>query len=411
MNSELRADAEKIVRAAIKAVSPEEAVKRTLRNKQYKGRVILIAVGKAAWKMAEAAVEVLPQKIDRGIVITKYHHVLGPIDGVTCLEAGHPIPDENSFAATSQVLEATKDLLPTDTVLFLLSGGGSALFEQPLVSEEELKDITEQLLRCGADIVEINIIRKRLSAVKGGRFAKWCEPAKVETIVLSDIVGDPLDMIASGPTTADTSTFEDAAMIAKKYDMKLSEKAWACLYKETPKQVENVNTQIIGSVEELCKAAAYHCRSLGYEPVVLTDCLSCEAREAGVFLANILKYQEQKKSKLAFIAGGETIVHVDGTGLGGRNQELAFAAAKGISGMKHAAIISVGSDGTDGPTDAAGGYVDGDTLEQLRKEGIDYDMILKNHDTYHGLLACDGLVITGPTGTNVNDISIALLGK
>ena len=411
MNTHLRNDAEKIVRAAIKAVSPEVAVKRILQNKRYKGRIILIAVGKAAWKMAQAAVEVLPQKVDKGVVITKYHHVLEPIEGVTCLEAGHPVLDENGVAATGCALEATEKLSREDTVLFLLSGGGSALFEQPLIPLAELQDITEQLLHCGADIVEINTIRKRLSAVKGGRFAKWCEPARVETIVLSDIVGDPLDMIASGPTIADTSTVADAAAIAKKYNLRLSEKAWACLYTETPKQITNVTTQIIGSVGELCKAAAQCCLELGYEPVILTECLCCEAKDAGVFMANILKTHAKMNGKKAFIAGGETVVHVSGTGLGGRNQELALAAARVLHKVENASIVSVGSDGTDGPTDAAGGYVDGDTFEKLAKEGLDYDVIMNNHDAYHGLLACDGLIITGPTGTNVNDVTVALVGK
>ena len=411
MNTNLRNDAERIIRAAIKAVSPAEAVKRALRTKRYKGRVILVAVGKAAWEMAQAVVESLPQEIACGAVITKYHHVLEPIEGVTCMEAGHPVPDENSFLATAKVLEITNDLLPTDTVLFLLSGGGSALFEQPLVEPEELQDITEQLLRCGADIVEINTIRKRLSAVKGGRFAKWCEPAKVEAIILSDIVGNPLDMIASGPAVADLSTFEDAVAIVKKYNLKLSEKAWGCLYKETPKQIDNVNTQIIGSVGELCNEAAKNCLELGYEPVILTDCLSCEAKDAGVFLANIAKTHIAKYKKLAFIAGGETVVHVTGNGLGGRNQELALAAARELAGISNVAVISVGSDGTDGPTDAAGGYVDGDTYDRIKAEGLNYDEIMENHDAYHGLLASEGLIITGPTGTNVNDVAIALLGK
>lgn len=409
MNNKLRSDAEKIVTEAILAVSPAEAVKQALKGKHYKGRIFLIAVGKAAWKMAQAAVESLQQEITCGMVITKYHHVLEPIEGVCCMEAGHPVPDENTFSATRRVLEITKELSPTDTVLFLLSGGGSALFEQPLIEPEELKLITEHLLRCGADIVEINTIRKRLSAVKGGRFAKWCEPAHVETIVLSDIVGDPLDMIASGPTVADLSTFEDAMAIVKKYDLVLSEKALACLYKETPKQLTNVNIKIIGSVGELCKAAAQKSRMLGYEPVILTDCLSCEAKDAGIFLANILKSHAKERKKMAFIAGGETVVHVTGNGLGGRNQELVLSAAKELAGIHHGAIISIGSDGTDGPTDAAGGYVDGDSYDKIESEGLVYDEELRNHNAYYALMACDGLIMTGPTGTNVNDVTIALL--
>lgn len=410
MNKKLRDDAEKIVRKAIGEVSPEAAVKRTLKNRSFSGRIILISVGKAAWQMAKTAVECLEQNIYKGVVVTKYHHVLGEIPGVICHEAGHPVPDENSFKGTEMVLEATKDLREEDTVLFLLSGGGSALFELPLVNGEELQDVTRQLLHSGANIVEMNTIRKRLSKVKGGRFAKWCEPARVETIVLSDIVGDPLDMIASGPAVADLSTCEQAMEIVRKYQLNVSEEVLKCLKTETPKEISNVHTQIIGSVKELCHAASEKCKELGYEPMILTDCLSCEAKDAGMFLANILKTQNSMgKKKSAFIAGGETVVHVTGNGLGGRNQELVLSAATEISGIPNVALISVGSDGTDGPTDAAGGYVDGDTYKELEEKGLKFESVMENHDSYHGLKAVDGLIITGPTGTNVNDLAIALI--
>ena len=291
---------------------------------------------------------------------------------MACYEAGHPVPDEDSFRATAVVLELTRDLLPTDTVLLLLSGGGSALFEQLLIPAEELQDITRQLLASGADIVEMNTIRKQLSRVKGGRFALHCAPARVEAVVLSDILGDPLDMIASGPAAADPSTAEQARAIAEKYALKLSETAWACLDVETPKALDNVRTQIIGSVRELCRAAAERCRELGYEPILLTDRLDCEAREAGRFLTAILRTHAGEGRRLAFLAGGETVVHLTGRGLGGRNQELALSAAPGIAGMSGAAVFSLGSDGTDGPTDAAGGYVDGSTAQALREQGVDF---------------------------------------
>ena len=409
MNQKLRTDAEDIARSAIEAVKPDDAVKRALADFQPEGRVFLAAVGKAAWQMARAAVRELPRPVDSGVVVTKYGHVLGDIPGVACYEAGHPVPDENSFRATAAVLELTKDLLPTDTVLFLLSGGGSALFEQPLIPAEELQDITQQLLSCGADIVEMNTVRKRLSGVKGGRFALHCAPARVEAVVLSDILGDPLDMIASGPAAADPSTAEQAKAIADKYALKLSEAARSCLEVETPKVLDNVRTQIIGSVRELCRAAAERCRALGYEPILLTDRLDCEAREAGRFLASILGAHAGEGRKLAFLAGGETVVHLTGPGLGGRNQELALAAAPGLAGLANAAVISVGSDGTDGPTDAAGGYVDGDTFAALRAAGLNVHEVLADNDAYHALEAVDGLIRTGPTGTNVNDVSIALI--
>ena len=213
MNYELKKVADNIIDAAIKAVLPDKAVIRALENKEFPGRVILVSVGKAAWQMANAASEYLGDRIDKGIVITKYGHVKGEIENVTCFEAGHPVPDDNSFKATQKVLDMVSDLKSNDTVLFLLSGGGSALFEKPQISGDELSDITNQLLSCGADIVEINTIRKRLSMVKGGRFAKICEPAHVYSIVLSDILGDPLDMIASGPACPDSTTCEDAKKI------------------------------------------------------------------------------------------------------------------------------------------------------------------------------------------------------
>ena len=228
------------------------------------------------------------------------------------------------------------------------------MFEKPLIAPEELQDIMSQLLACGADIRQINTIRRLLSAVKGGRFAQWCAPAKVEGVILSDVLGDAVDMIASGPAAPDITTCTQALEIVNQYSLKLSEEALACVRRETPKALDNVHTQIIGSVRQLCTAAEKVCRNLGYETVFLTDQLSCEAREAGRFLGSILKSYSQSGRKLAFLAGGETVVHVTGNGLGGRNQELALSAAELIQGMSRACVISVGSDGTDGPTDAAG---------------------------------------------------------
>lgn len=215
----------------------------------------------------------------------------------------------------------------------------------------------------------MNTIRKRLSAVKGGRFAQHCAPARVFSIVLSDILGDPLDMIASGPAAPDSSTCAQALAIAEKYRLNLSEQARTLLAQETPKALDNVTTRITGSVRELCTAAADACRKLGYEPVVLTDRLCCEAREAGSFLGSIVRTHAGQGKRLAFIAGGETVVHLTGKGLGGRNQELALAAAPALAGLEHCCVFSVGSDGTDGPTDAAGGYVDGDTAAALAAAG------------------------------------------
>ena len=409
MNASLRKDADQIVRESIAAVLPDEAVRRTLKDyRPGAGKTLLVAAGKAAWQMAKAAVDTLGQ-VDGGVVITKYGHVIGEIPGVVCYEAGHPVPDENSFAATKKALELVENRSAGDTVIFLLSGGGSALFELPLISGEELQDITRQLLASGADIVEMNTIRKRLSAVKGGRFALACAPAKVLSIVLSDILGDPLDMIASGPAYPDSSTCKQAKNIAAKYELKFSPDAEKILNEETPKELHNVETHINGSVRELCAAAAAAAQKLGYDPIILTDQLCCEAREAGSFLASILKSHFQSDRSLAFIAGGETIVHLTGHGLGGRNQELALAATSGIADIPGAAVFSVGSDGTDGPTDAAGGYVDGETCAALAERGISVFDMLRDNDAYHALQAVSGLIVTGPTGTNVNDVAVALL--
>lgn len=409
MNQNLRSHADRIVKDAIAAVQPDAAVQRALETMQFPGRVLLVAAGKAAWQMAKAASDVLKSQIEKGVVVTKYGHVMGPIANFDCFEAGHPVPDENSFKGTQAALDLVADLSERDTVLFLLSGGGSALFEKPLVPAAELQDITGQLLACGADITEINTIRKRLSQVKGGRFAQICWPARVEAVILSDILGDPLDMIASGPACPDSSTAEDAQRIAKKYGLKMSDAARALLDVETPKVLNNVRSQINGSVRELCAAAAKTCMQLGYTPVLLTDQLCCQAKEAGSFLATILKTHALDGQSLAFIAGGETVVKLVGKGLGGRNQELALAAATGIAGMKNAAVFSVGSDGTDGPTDAAGGYTDGDTVAELKNYGLTVDDVLNNNDAYHALQKTGGLIMTGPTGTNVNDVAVALL--
>ena len=409
MNRELRKMADQIVKESIRRVLPDEAVKRALKDfVPLEGKLILVSAGKAAWQMAAAAVQVLP-RIDSGMVITKYGHVKGELPGILCKEAGHPVPDENGFRATREALELVRPLGEEDSVLFLLSGGGSALFEDPLIPGDELQEITRQLLSCGADITEINTIRKRLSGVKGGRFAEACAPAKVYSIVLSDVLGDPLDMIASGPACPDPTTCEQAKGIARRYQLKVSDEAEALFGQETPKSLNNVKTQITGSVRELCSAAQSACEKLGFATVMLTDRLCCEAKEAGSFLASIARSHAGEKQPLAFIAGGETVVHLKGNGKGGRNQELALSAADGISGLKNAAVFSVGSDGTDGPTDAAGGYVDGDTCGALKEKGIDIRQALEGNDAYTALEAVEGLIITGPTGTNVNDVSIALV--
>lgn len=410
MNTALRKDADAIISSAIRKVLPDEAVAQALTGRDFgTGRVYVVAIGKAGWQMGKAAADILGDRITTGLVITKYDHVMAEIPGFTCFEAGHPVPDENSYRATQAAIDLVSGLTAEDTVLFLVSGGGSALFEKPLVSAEDMADITQQLLACGADITEMNTIRKHLSAVKGGKFAKLAEPAHVFSIVLSDVLGDPLDMIASGPAYPDSTTSEMALKLVEKYGLKFSDAAMECLAQETPKALSNVETMITGSVRNLCKAASETCVELGYEPVMLTDQLTCQAREAGSFLAAIAKTYKDTEKSMAFLAGGETVVHLLGKGKGGRNQELALSAADGIAGLYNTAVFSLGSDGTDGPTDAAGGYADGYTKEELAAKGVDIYSVLQENDAYNALKLTDGLIMTGATGTNVNDVAVLLI--
>lgn len=408
----IRQDADYIIKESIKSVLPDEAVIRALKGKTFDtGKLYVVAAGKAAWQMAKTASEVLGDRIEEGVVCTKYDHVKGEIPQMKCFEGGHPIPDKNSYIGTQAALDLAANLKKDDTVLFLLSGGGSALFEKSLVSETELANVTKQLLECGADISEINTIRKRLSAVKGGKFAKWCEPAHVYCIVLSDVIGDPLDMIASGPAYPDSSTSEQALQIVEKYGLNFSEETLSLLKEELPKDLHNVETIIAGNVKNLCTSAKEACEKLGYHTMILTDEMTCQAKEAGSFLGAIARGHQDSGKSLAFIAGGETVVCITGKGKGGRNQEIALAAAEKIAGLKDTAVFSVGSDGTDGPTDAAGGYVDGTTKEILQKKDIDIFQVLKDNDAYHALEKTNGLIITGATGTNVNDVAVVLIKR
>lgn len=408
----MREEAELIMAHAISDVQPDQAVKRALKELELPaGRVLAVAVGKAAWQMARSAAQVLGDRLSQGIVITKYGHSCGAIDGFQIFEAGHPVPDDNSFLATSRAVEMIRDLTPADLVIMLISGGGSALLELPLCSREQLRDVTSQLLACGADIREMNMIRKRLSGVKGGRFAALCEPAEVYGIVLSDILGDPLDMIASGPVSPDSSTCEMCRETIEKYHLDFPEEVMDLLGEETPKECANVRAKVTGSVRQLCSSAAKTCLELGYDPVILTSSMDCVAREAGSFLAAVAREHQHSERSLAFLAGGETVVRLSGSGLGGRNQELALSAAAGIAGLENTAVFSFGSDGTDGPTDAAGGYVDGGTAGALADQGIRIPQVLEKNDSYHALRCCGGLLITGPTGTNVNDLSCVLIKR
>ena len=377
----LREDAEIIVQDSIKAVLPDEAVGRALKGREFPGKVVLVSIGKAGWQMAKAAYDVMGDRIEDGIVVTKYDHVKGPIGNFELVEAGHPVPDENSYLGTQKAIDLVSGLTADDTVLFLISGGGSALFEKPLIPADDLDALTKELLGSGAAITEMNTIRKRMSAVKGGKFAKLCEPAQVYAIVLSDIIGDPLDMIASGPAYPDSSTCAQAHAIVRKYKLTLTNQMKELLDQETPKELTNVETVINGSVRELCEAAAASAKKLGYEPVMLTDSLDCDAKEAGSFLAAIARSHQNDGKSLAFLAGGET-------------------------------------DGTDGPTDAAGGYVDNTTILPDGMEPADgrltndeASLYLCENNEYPALKRTGGLIFTGATGTNVNDVSVILIKR
>ena len=405
-------DANAIMSACLREAKPGPSVARALAGLPLpRGRIVPIAVGKAARDMAAAARETTGSRMESGILLTKYGHGCDGVPGFILREAGHPVPDENGLRASQEILTRTQNLGPDDCVLLLLSGGGSALFEKPLIPPQELYDLNRRLLACGASIREINTLRKRLSAVKGGRFAEWVAPARIVTVALSDVLGDEPGDIASGPACPDRSTCEDAARICEKYALELSPKAKLLLRRETPKFLPNASVILCGGVGALCETARRTAEGLGYETFLLTSSLSCEAREAGAFLGAIARSHQNAGRSLCCIAGGETVVHVNGRGRGGRNQELALAAAREIAGCRNTLVFSLASDGTDGPTDAAGGIVDGTTLTSLASAGLDIDRVLADNDAYTALNAVSALIKTGPTGTNVNDVSVVLIKR
>jgi hydroxypyruvate reductase len=409
---QIQADANAIIEHALKTAMPGPSVQKALQKMSFDtGKIAVLSIGKAAYAMAETAQKVLGERITAGICITKYGHVKGTIPGFACYEAGHPITDENGIAATQKAMAMVQGLKEKDIVLVLISGGGSALFESPAVPSAEYNAITEQLLKSGADIHEINTVRKHLSHVKGGRFAQLCAPARVIGIALSDVLGNDPSVIASGPISPDLSTCMNAEEILQKYQILITENVRLELEKETPKVIENAEMQVIGSVKSLCLDAKKTCEELGYHAEILNDALCCEAKDAGIAFGQKAKEHLSENQNIALIAGGETVVHVTGNGLGGRNQEMALACAKEIAGMEDVCFFSLGSDGTDGPTDAAGGIVDGHTEEELLQQGLCIETILKNNDAYHALQKCHGLLMTGPTGTNLNDLSVLLIRR
>ncbi len=402
-------DAKKICLNAIRGCLPDEGVKKALGDLSIDKEVYLLAVGKAAFSMARAASETV--KVKKGIVISKYHHIPGKLENIENFEAGHPLTDENSVLATAKAIGMCSHLKEDDIVIFLLSGGASALFESPLVPLEELRKLNAQMLKKGLSIYEINAIRKKLSRVKGGRFADLCKPAKIYSIILSDVLSDRLDTIGSGPTVRDQSDANEALAIIDRYQLDISDELKDIIANNPPGEAANNTSILIGSVRILCENAMEEAGKLGYKPILITDCISTEAREAGDLLFKMVIEHLDDKEDIALIMGGETIVHVKGKGLGGRNQELVFSQLKKLSGMDNVLIMSLGSDGTDGPTDAAGGYADGSSYRKLQEKGGDFESILDDNDSYHGLEMINSLIFTGATGTNVNDITLALIKR
>lgn len=328
-----------------------------------------------------------------------------------------------------QVLRETEDLAPDDTVLLLLSGGASAMFEDPLIPLDQLQLVTDTLLKAGADIVQLNAVRKRLSSVKGGRFAQHCAPARVLTLALCDVPDGRMDTIGSGPTCADGSTCEEALQVARRFHLDLPREALHLLGTETPRQLGNVENRMVAGASTMVAGAQTACEALGYSVTLLPGPLTGEARETGFVLGRKAKLWTQRDAHArngvtpgnaaasaspdashphAWIGFGETTVSVMGDGLGGRNLEVALSAAEAISGAKGLCVLSAGSDGRDGPTPVAGGYADGATAGLLRAAGKDAKAFLDNSDSYHALKLTDGLVETGNTGTNVGDLMVAL---
>jgi hydroxypyruvate reductase len=439
---ELRADIARIGRAAIAAVDPAACLERAVRleddhlviedrsfDLSQVERIILVGMGKASARMAATLEELLGERISGGLVVTADGYRV-PTLKVEVVEASHPIPDARGCAAAERIVALVEEANEEDLVIVLISGGGSALLPLPApgITLSDLAATNELLLLSGAKIQEINTVRKHLSQVKGGQLARHAFPAQVLALVLSDVPGDPLHAIASGPTVGDPTTFHQAEQILRQYHVwndlpnPVRERIEAGVrneIEETPKPgdgvLQRVTTTIIGSGSDAAEAALMEAESLGYHTLLLTTTLEGEAREVGKILAAIAREESTRGEPLPLpaliLAAGETTVTVRGTGKGGRNQELSLSAALGIEGLPQVVIGSIGTDGRDGPTDAAGGMVDGRTVGRMREQGIDPEESLTQNDSYHALSQSGDLVITGPTGTNVADLCLILVGK
>jgi len=426
-----------IYAAAINAVMPDYAaylqggyISETYKRESYK-KLYVIGFGKASCQMMKGIESALSVPIDNGILITRYGHCQGILfenKNIDVHEAGHPVPDYAGAQATGQVIELLNKADKNTLVVCLISGGGSALLVSPCdgVTIEEKQVVTEMLLNAGADIHELNTVRKHISSVKGGRLAEIAYPARVISLILSDVIGDKLDVIASGPTAADSSTFKDALTVISRVDVikKIPEKVVEALLKgdaglipETPKSENpvfgNVSNIIIGNNAMAINAAKGKAEFLGYETYVNPLPVAGEAKKAGLELAekaiDMYVKADRQNRKICVISGGETTVKVKGPGKGGRNTELALAFAKRIEEVKGISILSAGTDGTDGPTDAAGAFADSTTIARAGEKGINPDLYLDNNDTYTFFKELNDLFITGPTGTNVTDLQIIVI--
>ncbi len=401
-------DVFEIINHAIEKADPFENTARIVEKLELSagGRLAVMSIGKAAVPMAKAAQEVLGSKIDFGLLVTKYDHAKGFSSNLfEVIEAAHPVSDENSIRAAEKGLEIAQSLKENDVLLVLLSGGGSALFEKSSVTPEKQRSITQKLLSRGASIDEMNAVRRRLSLVKGGRLAAAAYPAKVITVALSDVLGNDKSVIASGVTVPEPLSAQEAERVILKYLPEEEETLFPVLSESSELKINDGGYYFAGNVEMLCDAAEEEAKKLGYT-VRVKDCSLCgEARNAA---ERIIKNALGEKGKNAYIYGGETTVTLKGNGLGGRNQEMALCAAILLKGKNGIVFASAGSDGTDGPTDAAGGFADGSTFEKIQNSGVRPVDALENNDSYHALKSGGALVITGPTGTNVNDLTVIL---
>ena len=398
-----------IINSAIKNASPEVRVREYLKNRDYDS-ITVISVGKAACTMAKAVYDTIGDKIRQGFVLTKYGHSIDLPDVFSVYEAGHPIPDENSVRYTSLILDEAQQLGKNDRILFLLSGGASAIFEKPKIPLQELRSLTDSLLRCGADIKEINAVRKAMSLVKGGAFANSVR-CPVECIILSDVIGNEISAIGSGPCCTCDTTPENALAVMDRYFPEDSFEKIKDIIKNTVfREVTNATNTVIGSVIELRDGAVKACEEHGYS-IHSVSLIEGEARDnAEKIVRQALDLAHTTAEKKAIICYGETTVTVKGGGKGGRNQEMALTAAIELKNTdKQIIFASVGSDGTDGPTDAAGGFADKNTYMKMKNAGINPENELSNNNSFSALKAVNSIIITGATGTNVNDIIIALV--